>query len=344
MKKHMKFFLGLFLGIIVSGLTVYAATQIQAQNVMYNNKTVKEALDELYTLRSDGEYGTGIEHWDFSYEGKESEFVVPYTGKYKLEVWGAQGGSYSTVYFGGYGGYSRGVINLNKDSVLKINVGGQGQDGTEKNVDYSGGYNGGGNSYHWKNNNTYNSSGGGATHIATVSGTLDSLENNKESIIIVAGGGGGAYYATTTENALGGSGGGVIGVSGGNNTSSPNNGRSGLGGTQIAGGTYGGGNGVIAGSGSFGKGGNSSPSSTAGGSGGGGGYYGGSGSSVAGAGGGSGYIGKTNLTSKIMICYNCTTSNELSEKTLSTSCHQSLATEDCAKEENGYAKITYLGN
>ena len=47
-----------------------------------------------------------------------------------------------------------------------------------------------------------------------------------------------------------------------------------------------------------------------------------------------------------MYCYNCATSNEEQLKTISNgtnSCHNSSATSDCAKEGNGFVRITYLG-
>ena len=41
--------------------------------------------------------------WNFDYTGDVQEFVAPYSGKYKLEVWGAQGGD--SAVSGGLGGY-----------------------------------------------------------------------------------------------------------------------------------------------------------------------------------------------------------------------------------------------
>ena len=61
------------------------------------------------------------------------------------------------------------------------------------------------------------------------------------------------------------------------------------------------------------------------------------------SGGGSGYIANPMLSSKKMVCYNCTTSNNINTKTESNECHNGEPTEDCAKEGNGHARITYLG-
>ena len=64
--------------------------------------------------------------WTFDYTGGEQEFTTPCSGGYKLETWGAQGGSESTTFYGGYGGYSNGEINLKKNIKIYINIGGQG--------------------------------------------------------------------------------------------------------------------------------------------------------------------------------------------------------------------------
>ena len=82
----------------------------------------------------------------------------------------------------------------------------------------------------------------------------------------------------------------------------------------------------------------------------GGGYYGGSTSQTSGSytnsagSGGSGYIGNTNLSNKVMYCYNCTTSDDESTKTISTTNVSETPTSQYAKIGNGYAKITYLGS
>ncbi len=130
----------------------------------------------------------GITETDFNYTEREQSFLVPCSGKYKLEVWGAQGGSVNDSYPGGYGGYSKGEITLTENEVLYVNVGGAGTSIKEQNKEAKGGYNGGGNAITRSNSYTV-SSGGGATHIAKTSGLLSTLENNKDSILIVAGGG-----------------------------------------------------------------------------------------------------------------------------------------------------------
>ena len=267
----------------------------------------------------------------YEYNGFEQTFIAPLEGKYKLEVWGAQGGYVTTA--SNYGGYSVGTIYLKSNEKLYINVGGSGSGSTTGAGDtFVGGYNGGGNGL---NGTTQGgSSGGGATHIALKSGLLSSLENSKNTILIVAGGGGGSAI----ESVFKGSGGGFAGSDGGYSTSYTT--YYATGGTQTQGGKDNAEGKEFA---TFGQGG--SYCSQYGGNGGGGGFYGGGGSSRghSGSGGGSGYIGNTLLTNKVMYCYNCTTSSEEATKTISTTCTNKNATENCSKQGNGYAKITYLG-
>ncbi len=290
------------------------------------------------------------ETWNFDYTGSEQLFTVPCKGVYKLETWGAQGGGYSGS--GGYGGYSVGNAELNTKSILYISSGESGKSSYQKSLD--GTFNGGGTSEYQSGFVRYFSSGGGATHIATKSGLLSTLSNSISSILIVSGGGGGGYYQEYNPdikldliNSKGGSGGGYIGTNG--VMSYQGWGSYGYGGTQTSGGyalcddttcsnnswprdKYG-----IAG---FGYGGINSilPSS-----GGGGGFYGGGSSNhVQGAGGGSGYIGNTSLTNKVMYCYECEESNDTSTKTISTTCMNESPVENCAKEGNGYARITLV--
>lgn len=291
------------------------------------------------------------ETYTFDYTGDEQVFTVPVTGTYKIETWGAQGGYsiYEDLSAGGYGGYSVGRISLNKGKIIYINVGGKGESLTSRTSEHSslkGGYNGGGNGESYPSMNEWTAAGGGATHIADKSGLLHTLENYRNSIYIVSGGGGAGGSCISGHENIGGSAGGYIGNSG--ETSDPSNRKVyGDGGTQDSGGigsqfgvddaTYG--NYAIGRDGTFGQG-----ACPGGGSGGGGGYYGG-GSGFwfgPGAGGGSGYIGNPLLTDKAMYCYNCEESSEESTKTISTTCASSTPTEKCAKEGNGYARITLI--
>ena len=292
---------------------------------------------------------------EISYTGKEYTYYAALPGLYKLEVWGAQGGSYSSQYYGGYGGYSVGFLNVNNPTDLYVNVGGTGACGKYSN---EGGYNGGGSSYTY----SYSSCvGGGATHIALDSGLLSKLSPNttEDRIIIVAGGGGGAISNSDYSSyATGGSGGGITGglPIGTSNRTKQN---IGTGGSQTAGGNFGvfynssySGVNADKSNGKFGLGGmSSSTGNNIYVAGGGGGYYGGGAGYLTGGTGGSGYLASSLMSSneinKHMYCYNCSSSTDSETYTISngtSSCHNSTATEDCAKEENGYARITYVGS
>lgn len=216
--------------------------------------------------------GTG-NVWTYSTVGSQS--VTFNKGNYKVEVYGAQGGS--TSYFaGGLGGYSYGNLNLTADTVLNIYVGGQN------------GTNGGG---------TGGTRGGGASDIR-IGGTA--LSNR----VIVAGGGGGAGLLSGAAGGAGG-GGNSSGAAGG----ASNWASGGTGASVSAGGSGGAGysNEAVGSAGTLGTGGAGGTTNTTGG-GGGGGYYGGGGggSDIAGSygsvgsgagGGGSGYVNTSKFTS-----------------------------------------------
>lgn len=205
------------------------------------------------------------------YSGTKKEITLP-KGKYKLEVWGAQGGYRSNSTYGGKGGYSYGTINLPAPTTVYLYAGGfPGSTKTNAgfNTTRAGGFNGGGNRYGY-----YGGGGGSDIRIGQ-----DSLYAR----VIVAGGGG-SDGAISKKGMHGG------GASGG--SSSENFGTGGGGGTQTAGGSGGSGN-----SGSFGQGGQGKYNANGYAGAGGGGWYGGGGSypdgsgdDDRGGGGGSGYI------------------------------------------------------
>ena len=80
---------------------------------------------------------------NYAYSGKEEIFIVPQTGIYQLEVWGAAGGIYNKTTSGylkdGYGGYATGNILLNENDEIYINVGGQGKTTASASTKVSGG-------------------------------------------------------------------------------------------------------------------------------------------------------------------------------------------------------------
>ena len=246
--------------------------------------------------------------YDYNFIGGEDEFTVPVTGYYRLEAWGAQGGSASSGR-GGYGGYTTGLAYLTKGTKLYINVGGKGTNASTNNTEYQGGYNGGGSG---KGTSDYKAAGGGgATHIATKEGLLSTFQTSLQDVLIVAGGGGGAGYYTGSYYGHGGEGGGLQGNSGVIMGNTDGVTAVGIGGTQTTGA-------------SFGQGANNGSN----GPGGGGGFYGGTSSNTyRGAGGGSGYAGE--LLEAETYGYDGSVSEEA----------QSYS----AKQGNGYAKITYVG-
>ena len=285
----------------------------------YTYKLYEELIDPNYC-----EYGAGKE-WTFDYTGSEQEFTVPCNGNYKIETWGAQGGSYSS-YTGGYGAYSTGKINLNINEKIYFNIGGKGIPGvlSSSAIVTAGGYNGGGSNTSYPYG--YGATGGGATNISKKSGLLSTHSTSIDKLLIAAaGGGGGGQETTYIGYCYGGNAGGIKGNSGTNN---PNRGAGGaaggIGGTQTTGSSFGTGGNALSWAGSGGAG-----------------LYGGY--SGCGGGGGSSYIGNSLLTDKAMYCYNCTESTDESTKTISTTNVSSTPTSNYAKQGNGYAKITYLG-
>lgn len=213
---------------------------------------------------------------NYPYTGAAVETNLP-AGRYKLEVWGAQGGYRSSSSYGGKGGYAVGTLALEQRTKIHTRVGGSGNTGKT-----AGGFNGGG------KRGTYNG-GGGATDVRI--GSDDLLAR-----VIVAGGGG-SDGASNKQGMYGG------GETGGGSTQSF--GTGGYGGTQTGvsssswqttaqsdstttqAGAYAG----------FGFGGNGITRSSGHGGAGGGGWYGGSGSypdssgdDDRGGGGGSAYV------------------------------------------------------
>ena len=309
------------------------------KNIVGKSITCKLKVNKI--SRTEKKVYNGPTEWTFDYTGGEQTFTAPIAGTYKLEVWGAQGGSANETYLGGSGGYSIGRISLNKRQEIYVNIGGSGSIDNDYNETtfVDGGYNGGGTACGYKDK--FASSGGGATHIATLSGVLSSLENQKDNILIVAGGGGGAGFQPSGGAGNGGSGGGFKGESG-TTTGNYQNLFILNGGSQSSGGSF-----VQYGDytyyeSSFGSGGGATKSKGNASGGGGGLYGGGLGNLFMGAGGGSGYIGNSLLTEKTMYCYNCEESSEENTKTISTTCTSATPTANCAKQGNGYARITLV--
>lgn len=258
---------------------------------------------------------------NYAYTGS-SQNVELLPGKYKLEVWGAQGGYRSSSSYGGRGGYSVGTIALTENTKFFIYVGGSGNTGGT-----SGGFNGGG------SRATYNG-GGGGTDFRIGSDSLYAR-------VIVAGGGG--SDGATNKNGLYGG-----GTSGG--SASQSYGYGGQGGTATSGGS-----GYSSGSstpGSFGKGGQGYYSSSGYGGAGGGGWYGGAGSypdssgdDDRGGGGGSGYVYTSSTASDYPSGCLLNSSYYLSNAS-TTAGNESMPATSSGTETgysgNGYARITNM--
>ena len=138
----------------------------------------------------------------FESTGSSEEYVVPYSGYYEIELWGAAGGqgrtNYTLNYKGGKGGYTKGTIYLEKGTILYFYVGGKGLNAASvsKCVGGLGGYNGGaqgGIDGNCDSNPEPGAGGGGATDVRLVGGDWNNSDSLKSRIMVAGGGGGGSY-------------------------------------------------------------------------------------------------------------------------------------------------------
>lgn len=314
---------GTTITIVGAGATTITATF--AGNETYNPASAS------YTL-------IVMQAYNFNYTGAVQSQVLA-AGRYYLECWSAQGGSYSST-AGGKGGYSAGIINIPSQTTVYVYVGGQGA-GANTATALAGGFNGGGNGYGGAS--YYFGSGGGASDIRI---GQDSLYAR----VIVAGGGGGVGSQSTSSSRryAGGYGG---GTSGGTGSQRSNSYRAGTGGSATAAGTSYNGttadptnyNASLAG---FGVGGGrtSGTNRTAGG---GGGWYGGGFSASGGGGGGSGYVYTSSSASNYPSGCLLNSDNYLDSTTMYAGNSSSIPTTDGTGTEtghagNGYVRITKL--
>ena len=157
--------------------------------------------------------------WNFDYTGGEQTFTVPCDGEYKLEAWGAQGGSsfsylptYTQTAIGTNGAMAILEDSMKNQQKLYVNVGGSGENATQS-APGNGGYNGGGYGGTFKGISTgyVNCGGGGGSTDIRI------LQSDLTSRLIVAGGGAGAggnAYQTLAD---------VYALSNGNTTELSNN-------------------------------------------------------------------------------------------------------------------------
>lgn len=127
---------------------------------------------------------------DVAYSGAGVQVTVP-QGRWKLEVWGAQGGYQSDESCGGRGGYATGIIELAEETILHCYAGGSGNSGGASSSTETGygGFNGGG-------LRAYYAGGGGGSDVRV---GQDSLYAR----VIVAGGGGSDGTSTAAGGAAG---------------------------------------------------------------------------------------------------------------------------------------------
>ena len=208
----------------------------------------------------------------FSYRNENAPYVLDLKpGRYILEVWGARGARINQNTENGKGGYSKGVLDLYKDTKVYVFVGQEGQIGKGIRTRSSVAFNGGGYCTTFDSTESLCAGGGGATDVRIGEPSL------KKRVIVAGGGGGSGHCYTYGYDTYGGAGGGLVGET----AMSMTTGGPGQGATQEKAGT-------TSLPGSFGYGGNATGAA----SGGGGGLFGGGagGSHGIGGGGGSGFV------------------------------------------------------
>jgi len=166
------------------------------------------------------------QQWTFTYTGSKETHTLNNTARYRLEVWGAGGGS-GTNQDGGKGGYVKGEFDAWDGDTVEVWVGGAGGSGDNGGGwgYYSGGD--GGQTTGLDGNTVRAGAGGGSTRVAVAGSTLADVD---------AGGGGAnsGYDSATGENLYtaggGGARGGAAGTGGAEGTDGEGSGYGGDGG------------------------------------------------------------------------------------------------------------------
>ena len=197
--------------------TVEKSTLKVGNNLVKINVSTQGMEDSTYIFHVKRQEGSDLKT-TYTSTGSSEEYVVPYTGYYEIELWGAAGGQGRTDYvlknIGGNGGYTRGTIYLEKGTILYFYVGGKGlySASVSKCVGGLGGYNGGaqgGIDGNCDSNPEPGAGGGGATDVRLVGGDWNNSDSLKSRIMVAGGGGGGSY------SYVGSSSGGLNGYAGG---------------------------------------------------------------------------------------------------------------------------------
>lgn len=173
-------------GLLIMGILIITLLMSVMSNNRKNTSTLVQRIEEELNRYTQTQA-------EFSASDESQEYIVPYgkAGWYKVELWGASGGSVGSKK-GGLGAYTSGIIYLEENDHLYIYTG-----KTTSNT--AGGYNGGGKAI------GNSKGGGGATDIRLESGAWNDTSSLKTRIMVAAGGGG----ATSTTS--GGDGGTLIG-------------------------------------------------------------------------------------------------------------------------------------
>ena len=272
------------------------------------------------------EFGINAPSIEYPFNGNSNyTFIAPSDGVYLFELWGAQGNDPNKGRSsGGKGGYTSGVISLEKGTKFYIYVG---EHRSDRSASFNAGTTGGSSSDTANGGGVCGYGGGGATDVRLTPGSWDNDTSLKSRIMVAGGGGGASDYSYA---ASGGYGGGLVAGSG-INGKSPSAGVPNItptGGTQVGGGAPSQTPNTGA-AGSFGKGGNGQGNW---GSAGGGGYYGGGGGgytdySVDSGAGGSSYI--SGYPGCLAIASSATTD-------LKNGCDSSSNSKECSVHYSGY--------
>ena len=199
-KDNILFFL---MGVLITAsFSVYAVTSILSGQVDYmpkdnewNVDNVEAAIDDLYDMAKNNN-GVSSDNfvgitWNYDYTGGYQIFEAPLTGEYKIELWGASGKNSGYTAAPGLGGYTSGIISLDRGDLLYIYVG---EVGNVTSANYSQlSWNGGGYTHNYT---SYYGRGGGATDVRLVPTSSVSVWNEFDSLksrIMVAGGGGSGH-------------------------------------------------------------------------------------------------------------------------------------------------------
>jgi len=267
-------------GIVLSGLvyallTFFLLLVVGLLSILwYRQNTIDELSRDANAIYDDPYIPNEEYTAEFFYSGDYQVFNVPITGRYEIELWGAQGGSTTSAVkgesLGGKGAYTSGKIYLNKGESLYFYIGQSGGDFSSSNIGninfYSATFNGGGagalDVSESSDTGEHGFPGGGATDVRLVNGAWNNTTSLRSRIMVAAGGGGGGWSGNGSGDQYyaggGGAGGSLSGIGAPTATSSTP-------GTQTSGYAFG-----IGGNGIFGSSGNNNGTG-----GGGGGYYGG---------------------------------------------------------------------